>query len=104
MTLTKAVLAENLNYNVGLSKKESKEFVESFFSTMREHLESGQELKLSGFGNFSIRDKKPRPGRNPKTLESVEISARRVVTFLPGQKLRGRIINEYETINAKRSS
>ena len=85
---TKADLAEHLFKEVGLNKRESKEIVEEFFEEVRQALESGQHVKISGFGNFSLRDKAKRPGRNPKTGEEVEIKARRVVTFRPGQKLR----------------
>jgi integration host factor subunit alpha len=91
MALTKADLAETLNKEVGLNKREAKEFVDAWFETIRDALESGENVKLSGFGNFQLRDKRQRPGRNPKTGEEIPISARRVVTFKPGQKLRGRV-------------
>jgi integration host factor subunit alpha len=91
MALTKADLAEMLNTEVGLNKREAKEFVDAWFETIRDALESGENVKLSGFGNFQLRDKRQRPGRNPKTGEEIPISARRVVTFKPGQKLRGRV-------------
>lgn len=88
MALTKAELAEALFEELGLNKREAKEFVDLFFETIREQLERGDAVKLSGFGNFDLRKKNRRPGRNPKTGEEIPISARRVVTFRPGQKLR----------------
>ena len=91
MTLTKADLADRLYEELGLNKRESKEFVELFFEKMRQSLESGESVKLSGFGNFDLRRKTPRPGRNPKTGEEIPITARRVVTFRPGQKLKARV-------------
>ncbi len=91
MTLTKAELADALFEEMGLNKREAKEFVDLFFEEMRRKLEAGEEVKLSGFGNFEVRSKKQRPGRNPKTGEEIPISARRVVTFSPGQKLRLRV-------------
>ncbi len=91
MALTKADMAEKLFEEVGLNKREAKEFVDAFFETIRGSLESGEMVKLSGFGNFDLRDKNERPGRNPKTGEEIPISARRVVTFRPGQKLRARV-------------
>jgi integration host factor subunit alpha len=91
MTLTKADLAERLYDELGLNKRESKEFVELFFEKIRKALESGDAVKLSGFGNFDLREKNPRPGRNPKTGEEIPISARRVVTFRPSQKLKERV-------------
>jgi len=91
MALTKADLANRLFDEVGLNKREAKEFVDAWFETICEALESGEQVKLSGFGNFQLRDKRQRPGRNPKTGEEIPISARRVVTFKPGQKLRARV-------------
>ncbi len=90
-SLTKAEMAERLFDELGLNKREAKEMVESFFSEIRECLASNEQVKLSGFGNFDLRDKRQRPGRNPKTGEEVPISARRVVTFRPGQKLKERV-------------
>ncbi len=90
-TLTKADLAERLYHELGLNKREAKELVEQFFEEIRNALENNESVKLSGFGNFDLRDKKERPGRNPKTGEDVPIAARRVVTFRPGQKLRARV-------------
>ncbi len=89
--LTKADMAERLYQELGLNKREAKELVEMFFEEIRAALESGHQVKLSGFGNFDLRDKNQRPGRNPKTGEEIPISARRVVTFLPGQKLKARV-------------
>ncbi|MDZ4813683.1 MAG: integration host factor subunit alpha [Pseudomonadota bacterium] len=91
MALTKSELAERLFENVGLNKREAKEFVDAFFEVMREALQRGEQIKLSGFGNFDLRSKNRRPGRNPKTGEEIPISARRVVTFRPGQKLKVRV-------------
>ena len=91
MSLTKADIADRLFDEVGLNKREAKEFVDSFFEAVRNALEGGENVKLSGFGNFQLRDKNQRPGRNPKTGEEIPISARRVVTFRPGQKLRARV-------------
>ncbi len=91
MALTKADMAEMLFDDLGLNKREAKELVEQFFEILRQALEEGRDVKLSGFGNFILRDKKERPGRNPKTGEEIPISARRVVTFRPGQKLKARV-------------
>lgn len=89
--LTKAELAEELFKQLGLNKREAKEFVDLFFEEVRMSLEGGRSVKLSGFGNFELRDKRQRPGRNPKTGEEIPITARRVVTFRPGQKLKQRV-------------
>lgn len=91
MALTKAQLAEILFDEIGLNKREAKELVELFFEQIRQALIDGNDVKLSGFGNFILRHKEERPGRNPKTLEAIPISARRVVTFRPGQKLKSRV-------------
>jgi integration host factor subunit alpha len=91
MALTKAYIAEKLYEELGLNKREAKEFVEAFFEEVRAALESGDQVKLSGFGNFDLRSKNERPGRNPKTGEEIPITARRVVTFRPGQKLKARV-------------
>jgi integration host factor subunit alpha len=90
-TLTKAELAEMLFERVGLNKREAKDMVETFFDEIRDALERGESVKLSGFGNFQLRDKPQRPGRNPKTGEEIPISARRVVTFHASQKLKALI-------------
>lgn len=87
-TLTKAELAELLFEQVGLNKREAKDMVETFFQEIRECLVRGEPVKLSGFGNFQLRDKPQRPGRNPRTGESIPIAARRVVTFHSSQKLK----------------
>ena len=91
--LTKADLAEMLFEELGLNKREAKEIVEMFYSEISQALENNDSVKLSGFGNFELRDKNSRPGRNPKTGEEIPISARRVVTFKPGQKLKARVEN-----------
>ena len=92
-TLTKAELAEMLFDLVGLNKREAKDIVDTFFKEIREALASGDSVKLSGFGNFQVRDKPARPGRNPKTGEVIPIAARRVVTFHASQKLKSTIDN-----------
>jgi integration host factor subunit alpha len=92
-TLTKAELAELLFDQVGLNKREAKDMVEAFFEVIRDALESGDSVKLSGFGNFQLRDKPQRPGRNPKTGEAIPIAARRVVTFHASQKLKSLVEN-----------
>ena len=89
--LSKANLAEALSSEVQLSKTDAKELVEHFFEDLRQVLETGHHIKLSGFGNFILRDKAERPGRNPKTKEAIPVEARRVVTFRPGLKLKGKI-------------
>ena len=91
MAITKAEMAERLFQQVGLNKREAKDFVDAYFEVVREALERGDQVKLSGFGNFELRKKNQRPGRNPKTGEEIPISARRVVTFRPGQKLKARV-------------
>lgn len=91
MALTKAEMAEHLFVEVGLNKREAKEFVDAFYDVVRDALVDGAQVKLSGFGNFDLREKNQRPGRNPKTGEEIPISARRVVTFRPGQKLKVRV-------------
>ncbi|CDG21198.1 Integration host factor subunit alpha [Xenorhabdus poinarii G6] len=91
MALTKAEMSEKLFEKLGISKREAKDLVEIFFEEVRRSLENGEQVKLSGFGNFDLRDKNQRPGRNPKTGEDIPITARRVVTFRPGQKLKNRV-------------
>jgi integration host factor subunit alpha len=91
MALTKADLAERLFNELGLNKREAKEFVELFFERVRAALADGHQVKLSGFGNFGLRQKNPRPGRNPKTGEEIPITARRVVTFRASHKLKERV-------------
>ena len=95
--LTKAEMAERLFDEMGLNKREAKELVEQFFEEVRLSLEHNEQVKLSGFGNFDLRDKRQRPGRNPKTGEEIPIEARRVVTFRPGQKLKARVENHAGT-------
>ena len=90
-SLTKADMAERLSIEQKLSKRDAKDMVEAFFEEVSSSLVSNEQVKLSGFGNFDLRDKRSRPGRNPKTGEEVAISARRVVTFRPGQKLKDRV-------------
>jgi integration host factor subunit alpha len=91
VALTKAEIADALFEQLGLNKREAREFVDLFFEEIRSTLERGEQVKLSGFGNFELRKKNQRPGRNPKTGEEIPISARRVVSFRPGQKLRARV-------------
>ena len=88
-TLTKAELSELLFDKLGLNKRESKDMVEAFFDIIHSTLVRGDDVKLSGFGNFNIRRKAPRPGRNPRTGESIPIKARNVVTFHASHKLKG---------------
>ena len=89
--LTKAKMADQLFDELGLNKREAKELVELFFDEVLDSLEANVQVKLSGFGNFDLREKAERPGRNPKTGEEIPISARRVVTFKPGQKLKQQV-------------
>ncbi len=90
--VTKAEIADHLSEKLGLmNKREAKDFVDVFFEKVRAALENGEQVKLSGFGNFDLRDKTPRPGRNPKTGEEVTVTARRVVTFKAGQKLKSKV-------------
>src|SRR5690606_41832912 len=86
--LTKAELAEKLFEDLGLNKREAKDMVDLFFDEIRESLSRNEQVKLSGFGNFDLRDNRQRPGRNPKTGEEIPLSARRVLTLKPGQKLQ----------------
>lgn len=95
MALTKAELADLLYEQVGLNKREAKDMVEAFFEEVRIALEAGDSVKLSGFGNFELRKKSERPGRNPKTGEEIPISARRVVTFHASQKLKSTVKANY---------
>ncbi len=101
MTLTKAELADMLFEKVGLNKREAKDMVESFFEEIRLALEDGDGVKLSGFGNFELREKPQRPGRNPKTGEEIPITARRVVTFHASQKLKALVEESYAGNNAQ---
>lgn len=97
-TLTKAEISEHLFNELGLNRREAKDIVDMFFEKISSSLEAGEIIKLSGFGNFAVRHKKQRPGRNPKTGEEIPITARRVVTFHPGQKLKSRV-EAYVTSN-----
>ena len=92
-TITKADIVEHLHNELGLNKSECKQLVEDFFQEIRNSLINNEPVKLSGFGNFELIDKKARPGRNPKTGEKVTIKARRVVTFRAGNKLRQKIVS-----------
>jgi integration host factor subunit alpha len=96
-TLTKAELSELLFDNLGLNKRESKDMVEAFFDILHDALVSGQDIKLTGFGNFNIRRKAPRPGRNPRTGEAIPITARNVVTFHASHKLKSLVQGETGT-------
>lgn len=91
MTITKNSLVNLLHAEVGLNKREAKELIETFFESIKSELENGNDVKISGFGNFNLRDKGARPGRNPKTGEDVIISERRVVTFKSGLKLKTKL-------------
>lgn len=91
MALTKADIAMSLCKEADMPHHDAKDMVDHFFEELRLILESGTQIKLSGFGNFELRDKTARPGRNPKTGVEVEISARRVVTFKAGQKMKARM-------------
>ena len=90
-TITKAELSDALFDQVGLNKREAKDLIDAFFETVGQSLQSGVDVKISGFGNFQLREKSARPGRNPKTGELVPISARRVVTFHASQKLKDKV-------------
>lgn len=102
-TLTKAELAELLFDQVGLNKREAKDLVESFFNQIRDSLAQGEPVKLSGFGNFQVRDKPARPGRNPKTGEVIPIAPRRVVTFHASQKLKAVVEGSSSMVNSNDS-
>ena len=91
MALTKAIMADYLFQELGLNKREARDILELFFEEIRSSLEAGEQVKLSGFGNFDLRDKTSRPGRNPKTGEVIPVSARRVVTFRAGHKLKASV-------------
>ena len=100
-TLTKAVIRDALIKNIGLDKSEATDFVDDFFKEVSEALVSGDRVKLSGFGNFSLNDKSSRPGRNPKTGEEIEVTARRVVTFKAGEKLKHLVESNTHIISKK---
>lgn len=103
MALTKADLADYLFETIGLNKREAKELVDIFFEEIRASLEKGEAVKLSGFGNFNLRDKGERPGRNPKTGEEIPITSRRVVTFRAGHKLKSRVEKNVKPENKRKS-
>jgi integration host factor subunit alpha len=94
--MTKADIIEALHQKIGYSKKEAADLVEMIFDTIKETLARGEKIKISGFGNFVVRDKKERVGRNPQTGEAIKISARRVLTFKPSQVLRENVNNDAE--------
>lgn len=94
--MTKADLIESVYQKIGFSKKESADIVEMVFDTIKDTLEQGEKIKISGFGNFVVREKKSRVGRNPQTGEEIEISARRVLTFKPSQVLKNLLNGEAE--------
>jgi integration host factor subunit alpha len=96
--MTKADLVEIVYEKIGgLSKKESQDIVEAIFETMKNCLKDGEKIKISGFGNFTLRDKRPRKGRNPQTGDDIQITARRVLTFRPSQILKTHINVEKPT-------
>ena len=99
MTVTKMELANLLFDELGLNKREAKEFVELFFEEIRTALENGDSVKFSGFGGFSVRDKPQRPGRNPKTGEEIPVSARRVVTYKASQKIKDRVAGRVKMVD-----
>ena len=96
MAVTKADIVEALYERIGFSKKEATDLVELIFDTLKTTLSEGKRIKISGFGNFVVREKRSRVGRNPQTGESIEISARRVLTFRPSQVLRGEVNSNLE--------
>lgn len=99
-SMTKAHLAELLFEQIGLNKREAKDMIEAFFELISERLVEGKDVKISGFGNFQIRTKAPRPGRNPRTGESIPIQARRVVTFHASHKLKDQIQGDKPAVQA----
>ena len=98
MTVTKMELANILFDELGLNKREAKEFVELFFEEIRTALENGDNVKFSGFGSFSVRDKPQRPGRNPRTGEEIPVSARRVVTYKASQRIKDWVAGSVKTL------
>ena len=93
-TVTKADIVENVSQKIGFSKKEASELVELVFDTLKTVLQDGEKVKISGFGNFVVRGKNERIGRNPQTGEQIKISARRVLTFRPSQVLKAMLNGE----------
>lgn len=100
-TLTKAEIADAINEQVGLNKRESKDLIDAFFDLIRTSVMAGESVKISGFGNFQVRTKAARPGRNPRTGEEIPIASRRVVTFSASQKLRERLTEAMEREKAE---
>lgn len=101
MTLTKAELVDGLVTKQAFDRQDAKTLVDNFFEVISNSLERGEEVKITGFGNFTLRDKGARPGRNPKTGEEVTITERRVVTFKQGHKLKGLMCKEQESVEAE---
>jgi integration host factor subunit alpha len=101
--LTKAQLSDLLFEQIGLNKRESKDMIDAFFDLISGRLVDGRDVKISGFGNFQIRTKAPRPGRNPRTGEAIPIKARRVVTFHASHKLKGQIQEECRPLSILQS-
>ena len=101
MTMTKADIVEIIHQKIGFGRKESTEIVEQVFEIIQETLESGEKVKISGFGNFVVRQKRPRRGRNPKSGNEIVISARKVVTFKSGNVLRKALNQDRETQEAE---
>ena len=99
--LTKAQLADLLFDQIGLNKRESKDMIDAFFDLVSHSLVEGEDVKISGFGNFQIRSKAPRPGRNPRTGEAIPILARRVVTFHASHKLKEQIQEDGGTFSVR---
>lgn len=93
-TLTKADIVDHLTIRLRMTRQDARFLVDTFFKEISQSLAAGKEVKLSGFGNFELKDKKSRPGRNPKTGEEIPVKARRVVTFKAGQKFRSEIQSE----------
>ena len=101
--MTKADIIESVYEKVGFSKKEAAEVVEMVFDTIKQTLERGEKIKISGFGNFIVREKKSRVGRNPQTGEEIETSARRVLTFRPSQVLKNALNDELDAASAQQA-
>ena len=102
MTLTKNVIVELIHMELGCSVKEAKDILEMLIEELKIKLEEGEQVKISGFGKWIVREKQKRPGRNPFTGKKIEISARRVVTFHPSEKLRN-AVNDSKKTNLKKS-
>jgi integration host factor subunit alpha len=104
VAMTKADIVESLYEKVGISKKEAADLVEMVFDTIKGTLADGTKIKISGFGNFVVREKRSRIGRNPQTGETIEISARRVLTFRPSQVLRAEVNSSLEGVEPSAAS